>query len=289
MKLFGKASAAPVGPDGQMELMDHLGELRTRLFRSVLYIALGMCVTYNLIPYMMRFLIKPLLPVMQSLHGQMITNGIAQGFILWMQICFISGLALAFPCVVLELWGFIKPALTEEERRPITYLAPFSVLLFFAGILTGYACLPAAYAWMGSYIRDMQGITMLQNAQDYMLLTVKIMLAFGLSFELPIVLLFLARVGLLNADLMTKYWRHATVGIAIVAAVLTPSNDPLTMMMMAVPMAGLYLLSISLVRAFEPGPDGVRSPSMAMLLLVALAPVSIIMAVGYWLWRTYLV
>ena len=120
------------------------------------------------------------------------------------------------------------------------------------------------------------------------MLTVKIVLAFGISFQLPIVLLFLARIGIITADLMTTYWRHATVGIAVAAAVLTPSNDPLTMLMMAIPMAGLYILSIGLVRAFEPKPDGTRAPAIFTMLLVALAPVAIIIAVGFWLSRTAL-
>ena len=82
---------------------------------------------------------------------------------------------------------------------------------------------------------------------------------------------------------MTTYWRHATVGIAVAAAILTPSNDPLTMLMMAIPMAGLYLLSIGLVKAFEPKADGTRGPGIATMVLVAMAPIGIIAAVGFWL------
>jgi sec-independent protein translocase protein TatC len=277
----------PVPPDGQMELVEHLAELRARIFRSLAYVAIGMILTYNLIPRFYDLLTRPLAPILTKLHGTLVFGGITQGFLVWMQVCFVSGVALAFPFVVLELWGFIKPALTPEERQPVTYLAPFSVLLFLAGVGTGYACLPATFNWMASYLSDIKGITLLQDAQQYALLTVKIMLAFGIAFQLPMVLLFLARVGIINADLMTKYWRHATVGISVIAAILTPSNDPLTMLMMAVPMAGLYLLSIGLVRAFEPREDGTRALSMATMLLVALAPVSILIAVGYWLWRTH--
>lgn len=273
-----------------MELMDHLAELRSRLFRSVAYIGVGMAITYNLIPYMFEFLRKPLTPILAKMPGsEIFIPGVAQAFIMWMQVCFISGISLAIPFIVLELWGFVKPALTNEERKPITFLAPFSVLLFFAGAATGYACLPAAYTWMASFVDDIQGLKVFQDAQGYVLLTFKIILAFGLSFELPVVLLFLAKVGLLTADIMTKYWRHATVGVAVFAAILTPSNDPLTMMMMAVPMAGLYLLSIGLVRSFEPRADGSAGPSFATMLVVSLAPVAILAAVGYWLWRTHMI
>ena len=281
----------PAAADGQMELMEHLGELRTRIFRSVVYILVGMALTYNLFHQIYDVLSYPL----QAILGGTATSGpigtvaireIQSGFLIRMQVSLIAGLVVAFPLVVLELWGFIEPALTPAERKPVTYLAPFSVLLFLAGVGTGYSCLPAAYAWMAGYIRDIPGAQLIQDAQSYVLLTVKIMLAFGVSFQLPLVLLFLARVGLITADLMTTYWRHATVGIAVIAAVLTPSNDPLTMLMMAVPMAALYLLSIGLVRAFEPKADGSRNPSLVPMLVIALAPVCILGAVGYWLYRT---
>ena len=270
-----------------MELMDHLAELRTRIIRSVLYVLAGMVLTYNLFNQLITLLTFPLRPILGGL-GVMTVTGIQSAFLIRMQVALVSGIAMAFPIVILELWGFIEPALTVEERKPVKFLAPFSVLLFLAGIGTGYACLPATFTWMGSYIRDLPHVELLQDTQQYVVLTVKIVLAFGISFQLPIVLLFLARIGIITADLMTTYWRHATVGIAVAAAVLTPSNDPLTMLMMAIPMAGLYILSIGLVRAFEPKPDGTRAPAIFTMLLVALAPVAIIIAVGFWLSRTAL-
>ena len=274
-------------PDGQMELMEHLGELRTRIFRAIVYVIVGMALTYNLFPYLYKILYFPLKPVFEGIGGDIMIKNIADGFLLRMQVCFVSGLAIAFPLVILELWGFIAPALTPEERKPVKYLAPFSVLLFLAGLATGYASLPTAFGWMASYIKDIPSARLMQDAQQYIVLTVKIMLAFGISFQLPMVLLFLARVGIITASLMTTYWRHATVGIAVIAAVLTPSNDPLTMMMMAVPMAGLYLLSIGLVRAFEPKADGTRSsPPLTSMIFVALAPIAILLAVGFWLSRS---
>jgi sec-independent protein translocase protein TatC len=285
-------------PEAQMELVEHLAELRNRIIRSILYVVVGMILTYNLYGVIFRILAYPLAPILKKVGGVLVIAGIQDGFLLQMQVSFLSGLVVAIPLVVLELWGFISPALTPEERKPVKYLAPFSVLLFLAGVAVAYASLPTAYGWMASYIPDIPTVpsgangatsntTLFQNAQQYLLLTVKILLAFGIAFQLPIVLLFLARVGIINSKLMTTYWRHAVVLISAAAAILTPSNDPLTMMMMAVPMAGLYLLSIGLVRAFEPKADGTRTgPSFVAMMLVALAPVAIVVAAGYWLWRT---
>jgi sec-independent protein translocase protein TatC len=257
-----------------------------------------MVVTYNLYPVIFTILAYPLSPILNKVGGVMAITGIQDGFLLQMQVSFLSGLMTAIPLVGLELWGFISPALTPEERKPVKYLAPFSVLLFLAGVAVAYASLPTAYGWMASFIPDIPTVpggangannaaTLYQNAQQYLLLTVKILLGFGVAFQLPIILLFLARVGIINAGLMTTYWRHAIVLIAAAAAILTPSNDPLTMLMMAVPMAGLYLLSIGLVRAFEPKADGSRTgPSFATMMMVALAPIAIVVASGYWLWRS---
>ncbi|MBC8103280.1 MAG: twin-arginine translocase subunit TatC [Cytophagales bacterium] len=298
MALIPGGNSRPQNPEAQMELVEHLAELRNRIIRCALYIVIGMVVTYNLYDRIFTILAYPLAPILQKVGGVLVITGIQDGFLLRMQVSFLSGLVVAIPLVVLELWGFISPALTPEERKPVKYLAPFSVLLFLAGVAVAYASLPTAYGWMASYIPDIPPVpggangatsaaTLFQNAQQYLLLTVKILLAFGVAFQLPIVLLFLARVGLITAGLMTTYWRHAVVIIATAAAILTPSNDPLTMLMMAVPMAGLYLLSIGLVRAFEPRADGSRSgPSFAAMMLVALAPISIVMASGYWLWRS---
>jgi sec-independent protein translocase protein TatC len=284
--LLVKKKAKPTSPDGQMELVEHLAELRTRLFRALFYVAVGMVLTYNLFDEMFTLLQHPLQPILSKMpNAGVVITSIQQGFLLRIQVCFLSGMAAAFPFVILELWGFIAPALTPDERKPVKFLGPFSVLLFLAGLGTAYACLRPAYEWMASYITDVPGMTLLQDANQYLLLTVKILLAFGVAFELPIVLLFLARVGIISADMMVRYWRYAAVLISASAAILTPSNDPLTMMMMAVPMAGLYALSIGLVRAFEPKPDGSRGLSFATMLLVALAPVGLLAAVGYWLWR----
>lgn len=272
--------------DAQMELIDHLGELRVRLFRAALYLVAGMIVAYNLYEPIYNIFAAPLQPILGKFDSSMVFTNVADPFLLKMQVAFIAGLTFAFPFITMEIWGFVEPALTPEERKPVVFLAPFSVLLFLSGIATAYASLPACYGWMSSFIGEAGNTILYQEPKTYILLTAKIMLGFGIAFELPVLLLFLARIGIINAELMTKYWRHATVGIFIAAATLTPSNDPLTMLMMAIPMAGLYILSIGLVRAFEPR-EGKSDPSVGALMAVSLAPVAILGAASFWLWRTH--
>jgi sec-independent protein translocase protein TatC len=283
--MFSLFKTNPIPEDGQMDLMEHLAELRSRIFRSLLYIIIGMVLTYSLYPWFYGLLASPVQEFFGS-KAQLVFSNIPDAFMLRMQVCLITGLMAAFPLVILEIWGFIGPALTETERKPILFLAPFSVLLSLAGLGIGYVCLPVTYQWMLTFVDDVPGATLMQNAKDYILLTVKILLGFSVSFQLPLLLLFLARVGLITADIMTKYWRHAVVGIAAFAAILTPSPDPVSMLMMGIPMAGLYAVSIFLVRAFQPREDGTRSLSFGTMLIVALAPITILGAVGYWLTRT---
>jgi len=278
-----KKPKSSLTPDAQMELVEHLAELRTRLFRVFLYVAVGMMITYNFFGEFFTLLQYPI----RQYKLDFSVFDVTEAFLLKIQVSFLAGLAAASPFVIMEIWGFVAPALTPHERKPIFFLAPFSVLLFLAGVGTAYAALPATYGWMLGFVDDIPGGKLLQNAQKYILLTVKILLGSGVAFQLPIVLLFLARVGIINDKMMLRYWRHAVVGIVAAAAILTPSQDPLTMMIMAVPMVGLYGLSIGLVRAFEPKEDGSRQLSFATMLLVGLAPLGLLAAVGYWLWRTH--
>jgi sec-independent protein translocase protein TatC len=282
-----KAAAAkrknrrPLTDDAQMELVEHLGELRGRLFRAIIYVVLAAAVSYNFFREFLELLKYPV----RHLAIPLLLTGIQEAFLLKLQVSFLAGLAVASPFIIMEVWGFVAPALTSHERRPVLFLAPFSVLLFLAGVGTAYAALPATYGWMIGFTKDFPDAQFLQEAKQYILLTVKILAASGIAFQLPIVLLFLARIGVINDKTMIQYWRHAIVGIAAAAAILTPSQDPLTMLMMTIPMAGLYGLSIILVRAFEPKEDGTRSLSFATMLVVALAPLGILAAVSYFLWR----
>jgi sec-independent protein translocase protein TatC len=205
-------SRKTVDEEGQMELVEHLAELRNRIFRAILYVFVGGCMGWFLFPWVFKLILYPIEPILKHIQGSAIRyNSIQDAFLLQLQTSIIVGLILAAPCIIGELWGFIRPALTPEERKPMRFLAPLAVLLFFAGLVTAYAAAPTAYTWMASYISNIQDAVLFQDAKSYLLLTTKIMLAFGLAFELPVVLLFLAKIGILTAHIMTTYWRHAVV------------------------------------------------------------------------------
>ncbi len=243
------------------ELTEHLGELRSRLIRSCIYLAVGMIVVYTLSSRIERVLMAPINSVIQNRAMQTTGQGqlppfafhsFTDGFFLTLQIATVGGAILALPFVILELWGFIAPALTFQEKKGVYFVAPMSVLLFLMGLSCAYFILPMAVHWFLSYIPP--GAILLQNPLTYIVFVVKLLLIFGLLFELPVVLMFLGKVGIINSALMKQYWRQIAVGLFTMAMVVAPSNDPGTMLALAIPLTLLFFASIGLVKMVEPKP-----------------------------------
>lgn len=229
--------------------MDHLGELRGRLLRSIIYISLGMAVAWLFFDQLYALLLQPAINVLNKSGMKFLQTTFVQGFTLRMQVALIGGLVLAAPLWTAELWLFVAPGLTRQERKALYFVGPMSILLFALGVFLCFLAMPRALDWFVSL--SPPNTELKPDISRTLVFFVQMYLAFGIMFELPIVLMFLAKIGLVNTRLMIRFWREATVSIALVAALITPSNDAFTMMMMAVPMVGLYFLSISLVRLVE--------------------------------------
>ncbi len=236
----------PDHDEKKAELTEHLGELRSRLIRACIYLGVGMVVMYTLYSPIYHFLAAPLgkLPLLFT--------SFSEAFFLKLQIATVGGLVLAAPLVVLELWGFIAPALTPAEKKGVHFVAPLSVLLFFMGAGCAYLILPMAMHWFLSFLSEVPGAVLFQNPLKYVVFVVQMMLVFGLLFELPVVLMFLGKIGIINSALMVRYWRQIAVGLFTVAMVAAPSNDPGTMLALAVPLTLLFFGSIGLVKLVEP-------------------------------------
>ncbi|MCC6485522.1 MAG: twin-arginine translocase subunit TatC [Armatimonadetes bacterium] len=243
------AKSARKNSEKELELLEHLAELRTRLLRCLLYVTLGAIIAFFYFDPLYDFLLKPAMVVLHQLHTRMLMTSFLQGFTLTVQVSVVGGLVLAAPFVTAELWFFILPALNKQERKAVLFVGPLSVVLFALGVFLCYVGMPRAFAWFALYIPP--GTTLQPEVGRTLIFTVQMYLAFGLMFEMPVLLMFLGAVGIVNSRMMLRLWREATVAIAFIAAVVTPSNDALTMMMMAVPMVGLYFLSIGLVKMVE--------------------------------------
>jgi sec-independent protein translocase protein TatC len=231
--------------------MEHLAEIRTRLIRSAVYLVLAAVAAWMFYDQLFTFLTHPMTGVMAKMGSKFLYVGFPEAFMVQVQICLVSGLMLASPFISAELWGFVAPGLTPSERRPLKWIAPLAVVLFFSGAVLCYLILPAAFQWFAGYVPKEAELR--PTVQASVLFSVKMLLVFGIVFELPVVLMLLAKVGIVNSAMLRKQWRVSMVLVCVLAAVATPSGDAFSMLMMALPLALLYFISISLVWLVESG------------------------------------
>jgi len=236
-------------PERRAELVEHLAELRSRLVMVALFIAFGMVIAWFAYDFIFNLLTRPMMSVLRQIDSKFLLTGFPEAFMIRMQICLVSGLIIMSPFVTWQVWAFVAPGLTPSEKRPIKWIAPLSVFLFLGGVVLCYFIMPTAFKWFASYVP--KGAELRPSVQASVLFTVKMLLAFGVVFQLPVVLMLLAMVGIVDSRLLKENWRVAMVAVCVVAAVVTPSSDAFSMLCMAIPVAGLYLLSIGLVWVVE--------------------------------------
>ena len=241
-----------VDPDAAAELprmsfLEHLEELRRRLAWSCLALFVGFLVCWNWAPEIFHLLEQPItrfLPAGQKLAYTQVTSP----FFLYMKVAFFSAIFLASPIVLWQLWLFIAPGLYPKERR---YAAPFIIfatLFFVAGGYFGFiSVLPMACKFFVEMGRDFQQVI---TVDDYLGFSTKLVLGMGLVFETPILILFLARVGIVTPAFLLQKFKYAVLIIFIIAAIITPTPDMVTQTALAVPMILLYLLGIGIAFVF---------------------------------------
>jgi sec-independent protein translocase protein TatC len=224
-----------------MTLMEHLLELRRRIIICCIAVAVAAVAGWFLYPTVFRFLLHPYNQIAsQSITGgkSLIATSPLEGFAIRIKITAYTAIAFAMPVILWQLWQFVSPGLYRHERR---YALPFigsAITLFIMGAYIAYWTLPKALQWLA----DVGGnnITQAYTADKYFQLIAYMMLAFGVCFEFPILLVFLQMAGIVQNATLRKYWRHAVVVIAIVVAVATPSNDPFSMLALSVPLWIFY-------------------------------------------------
>lgn len=236
-------------PEKRAELVEHLAELRSRLVASVFFIAVGMVVAWFAYDWIFAILTRPMIGILRQIDSKFLLTGFPEAFMIRMQICLVSGLIIMSPFVTWQVWAFVAPGLTANEKRPLKWIAPLSVVLFLSGVVLCYFIMPTAFKWFASYVP--KGAELRPSVQASVLFTVKMLFAFGVVFQLPVVLMLLSMVGIVDSRMLKDNWRIAMVAVSVVAAVATPSSDAFSMLCMAIPVAGLYLFSIFLVWLVE--------------------------------------
>ncbi|MBN1664110.1 MAG: twin-arginine translocase subunit TatC [Deltaproteobacteria bacterium] len=228
--------------DEKMPVTSHLEELRKRLIRMLVAVGLGFIACYILKDQLFRIITKPLFDVLPQ-KSYMIFTGLTEAFFIYMMIAFFASLIITSPYLLYQIWKFVSPGLYRSEKK---YVAPFviiSTVLFAGGILFGYfIALPPAFRFFVEFTTD--ALRPMISFREYLSLSLKFLLAFGLSFELPVFIFFATKVGLVNAKQLSRQRRYAVLIIFIAAAVLTPSPDAFSQILMAVPLYILYELSI---------------------------------------------
>jgi sec-independent protein translocase protein TatC len=234
----------------EMELWEHLSELRTRLIRSVAYVILGLTVAWLVYPYLFKLFWAPIKPIIDAHpNWHMVFKDFYGGFMLQLQVSLVSGLLIAIPLITLELWGFIAPGLTRNEKKACYLVFPLSVFFFFLGVVTGYIIMGPSIQWFVGFIPS--EVQLLQDPTTYIIFLVKMVLAFGICFQMPLILMFLCWIGMVTAKALASQWRICIVGCVVLAAVATPGGDPFSMFVMAVPLIILYFASLGLCAFVE--------------------------------------
>ncbi|CAN5518964.1 twin-arginine translocase subunit TatC [soil metagenome] len=242
--------------DFRLSLIEHLEELRDRIIRSIMIIVVAWAIGWFLVPPLYGFLqhhidaaVRPALP--KGSEYKEIFHNATDPFMLKFRLSFMIGLILSFPLLILEIWGFLAPALKPGERAPFKKLAPYSLILFVVGAGFAWAIIPAALQWFVAYLSEFPDSALYQETGTLVFFVLKMLLAFGAGFQLPLIVYALGLMGLLTSETLIKNWRQAATIIFIASAVFTPSNDALSMLMMAIPLTILFAISVYAVKVTQ--------------------------------------
>ena len=235
------AASAAAGDETMMTLVDHLSELRRRIGISLLAVALGTVVGFYFAPQLITFLKAPL-----NLGKPLVYTGLGDAFFINLKIAIVVGIVLAMPVLLWQLWAFISPGLTRKERRLARPWVPLALAFFVIGVVVAYVILPFASTFLLSFSSpDLQPLI---TASEYFGFVTTLCLAFGLVMEYPIVLVLLAKVGIITSARLRRSRRVVILAIAIISAVVTPGGDPISPTVLGVTMYLLYEFSIVLIR-----------------------------------------
>ena len=239
-------------PQGEMPFLDHLEELRWRLIWSLIAIFVGFLVGFFIVTRfdVVGILKAPVAPFLLVTNSRLVFTSPTEPVMLTLKLAFGVGLLLAFPVIAYHLWAFLSPALYSRERRFVLPGAAAAVVLFFGGVVFAYfGVLPMALKVMFGF--QSQSLSPLITANEYFGFATTVVLAFGLIFELPLILGLLVYLRVISARTLIKFRRYALVVNAIASAFLTPGPDVVSQILMMIPIALFYELSIIFARVLE--------------------------------------
>jgi sec-independent protein translocase protein TatC len=232
-----------------MSIIQHLEELRKRLVRACLAIAVGSAICWNYGDRIRDFLTAPLLRILPQGQQHLSALKVTDPFVIKLKLSFFAALLFTSPVLLYQIWAFVQPALHKKERVYVGVFTFFSVILFFAGVSFGYwVFLPLCFKFFVAFISGY----LIQNytLTDYVSFTVWALLSFGLIFQTPLVLLFLNLVGLVHAPFLKRFRKYAFLLAFVVGAILTPTPDMVNQTVMSLPIYLFYEISILVISLF---------------------------------------
>jgi sec-independent protein translocase protein TatC len=236
-------------PAGEMTLVEHLTELRTRLIISVVAVGVGMLIVFIFYDAVFDWLVHPYCATSKDGECRLLQTDPLEGFGVRIKIAGYGGIALAMPVLLWQIWRFVSPGLYRNEKR---YALPFvgsALVLFALGAGLAYWTMPKALSWLADIGGD--NLEQFYSPAKYFRLITYMMLAFGVGFEFPILLVFLILAGIMQVDTLRRGRRYAWVAITVIVAIITPSGDPYSMLALSVPMVLFYEIAVLVGRLIE--------------------------------------
>jgi sec-independent protein translocase protein TatC len=250
--------APPLPEDGNMTLFEHLKELRYRLVIASLSIIIAMaaCLIFN--KQLFNVLLQPYLRAVAlakktrpDIVTDLVLSGVTQPFVVAFKIALLAGLVVSAPVWLYQIWAFIVPGLLAKEKKWSLIVVGAATPLFLGGVLLAYYVMPNGMAALIKFTPQGLGISNLQSLGEFLSFMTRVMLVFGVAFEIPLFILMLNIVGVLSAKTISKYRSYLIFAMFVFAAVATPSPDAITMLLLAIPMTVLVLISEILAHVFD--------------------------------------
>ena len=244
-------------PGAKMSFLEHLDELRKRLIYICFSLLGGCLVAYIFIQRIFDFIMKPMQNMLPGGNTLIFTNG-PTVFMLYVKIGFIAGIFIASPLVLWQIWQFISPGLyTHEKKFAIPFVMLSTIFFVTGGLFAHYVAFPWTWKFFISFTTDY--LVFMPKVDEAFSLYTKMLLGFGAIFEMPTLVFFLARMGVVTGGFLLRYFKYAFLIIFIIAAVISPGTDMMSQVIMAVPMLGLYVISIAIAYIF-----GKKRPAEAL-------------------------
>ncbi len=255
--------AAAREPEGEVKLslLDHLRELRKRIGRALLGVVAGMAAIGAFVDRIFHWLMQPVLDSLPEAQRALHYTSYIEPLLVYLKVAAYGGLFAAAPWILWQLWLFVAPGLYKKEKKVVIPFLLFGTLLFYTGAAFCYlVIMPAAFPAMAAIANDASLAPVLTMSAQ-LSLVLAMLLGFGIVFEVPVVIAFLSMVGLVNHRWLAKYRRYAIIGNVVLAALITPTGDPLNLAFMAVPMIVFYEVGILLARILgkKPPPEGAEA------------------------------